>query len=339
MRILIATGIYPPDVGGPANYAKELRDFFGQEHQVKVLSFSFYKRFPTGLRHVLYLFSALFHMLRSDVCVALDTFSVGLPAVVAGRLARKPVVIRTGGDFLWEQYVERTGGKILFSEFYLKERSMSSKEKMIFKLTGWTLKNATRIVFSTDYQRDVFIPAYKLKKGKILIIENSYPDFKVNKKIPHTKEFFCAVRDLKWKNLDSLREAFSKAKEKDPSLTLTLNSGISREEVLRRIQGAYATILVSLGDISPNFILESLSMKTPFVLTKETGLREKLKDVAVFADPLSVEDISDKILELAKPVVYQEKLKAMESFSLKRSYADVGKDFLKLFNNLLEGQR
>jgi len=28
MKILIATGIYPPDIGGPANYAKSPHDLY-----------------------------------------------------------------------------------------------------------------------------------------------------------------------------------------------------------------------------------------------------------------------------------------------------------------------
>ncbi len=50
--------------------------------------------------------------------VALDTYSVAFPAVLAAMLFRKKLVLRVGGDFLWEQYLER-----------VKKPKLSAKER------------------------------------------------------------------------------------------------------------------------------------------------------------------------------------------------------------------
>ncbi len=90
MKILICTGIYPPDIGGPAYYAKELNDeFLRQEHHAKVLAYKLEKRLPTGIRHLFYFFRILFVVLKIDLIISLDTFSVGLPAVLAAKIFRK----------------------------------------------------------------------------------------------------------------------------------------------------------------------------------------------------------------------------------------------------------
>ena len=91
MKIVIATGLFPPDVGGPAQYAKHLFDEFEKQgHRVKVLSYAHEHSLPQGIRHVFYLIR-LFSVLRGvDVIFALDTFSVGLPAVIAGFFSGKP---------------------------------------------------------------------------------------------------------------------------------------------------------------------------------------------------------------------------------------------------------
>ena len=53
MKIVIATGIYPPQIGGPAQYAWGLAEALRtQNHDVKVVTFSTLLRIPTGVRHV-----------------------------------------------------------------------------------------------------------------------------------------------------------------------------------------------------------------------------------------------------------------------------------------------
>ena len=56
MKILIATPLYPPDLGGPGQYAHNLEQEFKKlGHEVRVAKFSEVKRWPSGLRHLLYI--------------------------------------------------------------------------------------------------------------------------------------------------------------------------------------------------------------------------------------------------------------------------------------------
>ncbi|MBU2219306.1 hypothetical protein KKG15_02345, partial [Patescibacteria group bacterium] len=83
MRILIATGIYPPDIGGPATYAKNLADeFLRRGCGVKVITYSIEKKLPLGIRHFVYFLKTIFNFRKTSVIIALDTFSVGLPSVL-----------------------------------------------------------------------------------------------------------------------------------------------------------------------------------------------------------------------------------------------------------------
>ncbi|OHA54130.1 MAG: hypothetical protein A2Z62_00105, partial [Candidatus Terrybacteria bacterium RIFCSPLOWO2_02_42_20] len=55
LNILICTGIYPPDIGGPAKYAKNLTDEFSRNgNKVKVLAYGMEKKMPIGARHFWY---------------------------------------------------------------------------------------------------------------------------------------------------------------------------------------------------------------------------------------------------------------------------------------------
>ena len=58
-------------------------------------------------------------------------FLAAAPTMLACRLMGKKYIIRTGGDLLWEWYVERTGEAILLRDFYSRPRALSLKEKAI----------------------------------------------------------------------------------------------------------------------------------------------------------------------------------------------------------------
>ena len=66
-RILVATGIYPPDIGGPAQYAYELEKIWKTEgYDVTVKYFLFERKLPTGIRHIWFLIKSLPSILRAD---------------------------------------------------------------------------------------------------------------------------------------------------------------------------------------------------------------------------------------------------------------------------------
>lgn len=333
-RILIATGVYPPDIGGPAQYAKNLAEKWRESgHRVFVRTFRFERKLPTGLRHLFYFFKILPSVARCDFVVALDAWSAALPAVLAAKIFGKKIVIRTGGDFLWESYVERSGKLVLFGDFYEKAKNdFNARERLIFQLTRFLLKNADRIIFSTEWQRNVFSSTYGINQLKTAVVENFYgkkePDLLAREKV-----FLAAARPLKWKNFSRLQEAFALAKEKlgesGADLRLDLEPA-PYEEFMKKMADCYAVILVSLGDISPNMIMDALRFNRPFILTRETGIYERVKDAAVFADPESVEDIAEKIVWLARPENYEAQKEKIRRFVFVHTWDEIAAEIIQI---------
>lgn len=334
MKILIATGIYPPKVGGPAQYAKNLKVEFEKRGDIlKVQTFSFEDYLPTGIRHLFFFFKIIPSVLRADVVFALDTFSVGLPSVLASKIFNKKCIIRTGGDFLWEQYVERTNKKILLINFYQTEHSnFSLKEKIIFKLTRWTLHNVTHTIFSTDWQRQVFIKAYGLDKDKTSIVENFYGQKKADLE-SQSKEFIGSTRKLVWKNLDMLESIFIDIKKKGSEVVL-FSENISFDDLMDRMKKSYAVILISLGDISPNMILDAIRFNRPFICTKEVGIFDRIKDAGIFVDPLDREEIEKAVLNLLTEEGYKEAKEKVRSFNFVHTWDQIAEEFLTIYKNL-----
>ncbi|MEN9412975.1 MAG: hypothetical protein RLZZ342_62 [Candidatus Parcubacteria bacterium] len=332
MRIVIATGIYPPESGGPAYYAKHLAEaFVEQGHVVRVVTYGVLKKLPIGVRHLAYFFRLLPHLWRADVVLALDTFSVAVPAVAAGKLFRVPLVIRTGGDFLWEQYVERTGDMLPLPFFYERHQPFTRKEHTIFSLTAWVLARAT-IVFSTAFQRDIWIPAYGLHKEKMHLIDNAIAE-SFTSFVPRTKNFLFYSRGIRFKNELLLHQAFAQAEQRVPGITLETGM-LPQNELIEKIRAGYAVIVPSLTELSPNSILDALRCGKPFIQTKYSGFAEAYAEYGLTCDPLSADDIAEKIVQMADDATYARFCERIQTLKLERSYQHVAHDFIELFKKI-----
>lgn len=330
-NILICTGIYPPAIGGPSQYAKEVaEEFRKQNHVVNVLTYGKLIKFPTIIRHEIFFWRTLFKLRKVDFILALDTFSVAWPATVAAKLLNKKIIIRTGGDFLWESYVERTGDLVLFKDFYTTcLTKLNWKERKIFQITKWTLQNATAVIFSTEWQKQIFEPAYKLSTSKNFIVENfyggKYVDFE-----PHESErkiFISGGRNIKLKNTESLKDAFVMVGKQRSDIELSLYN-LPHTQFMDKLRVSYVVILVSFSEISPNMILEAIRYNKPFILTKETGLYEKLEDVGIFADPKDIDDIKEKILFLSDRNNYELQKSKIKQFNFQHSWAEICEEII-----------
>ena len=100
------------------------------------------------------------------------------------------------------------------------------------------------------------------------------------------------------------------------------------------IKKCYAVILVSLGDTSPNMILDAIQCNKPFILTRETGLYEKLKDIGIFVDPLNKEEIVEKIIYLSKQENYDRYLEKIKTFDFRHSWQDIAKEFIEVYKKI-----
>ncbi|MFA6602018.1 MAG: glycosyltransferase family 4 protein [Candidatus Paceibacterota bacterium] len=336
MRILIASGIYPPDVGGPAQYARNLYETWKKQgHEVKVAAYRWERAFPPIVRHFLYFLKIIRKGWKADLILVLDTWSAAVPTMYACALMHKKYILRTGGDFLWESYVERTGDLVLFDDFYPSRiKSFTRKERLIFKLGGQALRRASALIFSTEWQRKIFEPTYKLDSQKSFIVEN-FCGQRIPPVAPDNRSFVAGTRSLKWKNIEFLKTAFAKARTEVakhglPEIDLDCGKAIY-DSFVEKIHQSYAVILASLGDISPNMIFDAIRVGTPFILTKETGIAQRVKDCALFVDPQNEKDIIEKILWLSDPKNRALQAEKVRRFSWVHRWEDIAGEIVKVW--------
>jgi len=300
-------------------------------HTTSIKTYGMEEKLSTGLRHLFFFFKIITEVLKSDVIFALDTFSVGLPSVLACKIFGKKCIIRTGGDFLWEQYCEKHKKKVLLSNFYNTEKSkFSFKEKIIFLVTKWTLRNSAHIIFSTNWQRQIFKEIYDLSFDKISVVENYYgvkeSDFDYE-----SKTFIASSRNLVLKNREVLNKVVDKINNSQVSL---FTNNIPFNEFVTKTAKSYAVICVSVGEVSPNIILDAIRLNRPFVCTKEVGIYERIKNAGIFVDPLDERQIEKAVLSLLTDKGYKEAKEKVRSFNFVHTWDQIAKEFLTVAGNL-----
>jgi glycosyltransferase involved in cell wall biosynthesis len=331
--ICIATPLYPPDVGGPSYYAKGLQEALeALGYETRLITYGRLMRLPTGIRHFLYFMRLLPQLLGADKMVVLDTFSAALPAAVASYIIRVPFVVRTGGDFVWEQYLDRTKDLMPLKDFYTKERAFTTKEKILLKATKFVLVRASLVIFSTELQRNIWTVAYAIDPEKTRTVENAIETALVSEE-PAQKNFLWYVRATAFKNSERVHAAFAKAKESYPDIILE-EGQLPKAQLLVRMKSCYAVILPSITEISPNYILDALRFHKPFIMDKYSGLADQLAPYGTLVDPLSVESIADGIMELASDEGYARAKEKAKTFSRVRTYADIANEIAELLSEI-----
>lgn len=340
--LLIASGIYPPDIGGSASYAYRLANFFkSQNWHVEIFAYGntsagedeyrTTQKLPIGLRHLLAFILGLPLLWRADIIFLFDYFSIGWPVAAGALLWGKPYAVRIGGDYLWERYVESRRVSISIPEFYQTKWPLSLKERITQRCSAWVLRHASSLIFTTQWQRSIFVKAYGLDIKRTIVIENAADYFAVSQVSNKKKNVVVfAGRFLFLKNLKRALLVFRDfvlAKGRGFSLRV-IGDGPEKERLealvrsynmtdfvcieppqeghlLREIlASSKAIFLPSLSDISPNIVLEALALGTPAILTQYTGYALSRSEGVISIDPLDNASIQDALSEIANPNKY-----------------------------------
>jgi len=192
MKILICTGIYPPDIGGPATYSKLVsEELVKHGHHVNILTYGNSKiandkllitnvsrKLPTILRYVEYFFRVLDMGRDFDIIYVMDPVSVGFPATLANLILRKKIVLKVVGDYAWEQSQQITNDKLLITNldsFYpFQEDRYPSKIRRFKKIQLWVARRVDKIVTPSFYLKNILINGWGIDDKKIEVIYNSF---------------------------------------------------------------------------------------------------------------------------------------------------------------------
>ncbi len=296
MKILIATGLTAPDIGGPATYTRFLeRVLPSHGFSLTVVSFSDVRHLPKIIRHLAYVWKLVRAGWGVDVIYALDTVSVGLPAAIASSILGTPLYVRVPGDYAWEQGQQRFGVTSTLDAFQ-HERTYAKEVRALVAVQAWVVHQATRVVVPSEYMRGLVV-GWEIAPEKITRIYSALSPITLSETREVLREKYgytgtvvsTAARLVPWKGIVGLCEAVLalRAQGKDVSLEI-MGDGVLRGELEMLIQKHNAGAFITLrGSVEKQELWERVKASDVFVLnTAYEGLSHQLLEVMDIGTPI-----------------------------------------------------
>jgi glycosyltransferase involved in cell wall biosynthesis/4-amino-4-deoxy-L-arabinose transferase-like glycosyltransferase len=184
MRILIASGIYPPEGGGPSIYSHAMaRALVSMGHSVSVVAYGeessstsdgwrverVSRRGGAVVRYLRYFVRAWKAMKSVDVVYLQGAVSEGLPTTIAAGLRRVPTVYRIPGDYAWEMSQQKGDTDLLDAFLEKRHRGVIGLYERIERFVA---KRASRIIAPSNYLKSVAI-RWGIASPFITVIRNA----------------------------------------------------------------------------------------------------------------------------------------------------------------------
>src|SRR3989344_112758 len=170
MKILITTGIYPPEIGGPATYTALLEKEMPRHGiEVLVLPFRTVRYLPKLVRHFVFLCKVLSLGRKAELLYTQDPVSVGFPTMLAAKILGKPFLIRIAGDYAWEQAAQRFGVKENIDDFQHKKYGFQIELMRFLQKT--MARMADKVITPSKYFCNL-VANWNPKKDNVITIYN-----------------------------------------------------------------------------------------------------------------------------------------------------------------------
>lgn len=377
IKVLLAAGVFFPDVGGPAIHVLKIAERLAEEGLEPIVlcygddptnaNFSFKvvrisRRHSKATQWLLYFLSTIYYLLSTDLIYAFDPTAAGLPAYLAAKILRKPFLIRVGGDPIWEREAEE-GRRVMPIVDYYKKGLYKEDKPTLYKMIKWVLKKADRIVFYNQFWKDFYHKHFDVPLEKILIVKN--PVFKRESASPILKGnpiIIFAGRFVSYKNLPRVMRVFDNVRTKmgkgkllligkgpDKGELLKLKDSLKskdhiefieslpQEQLFEKIKESAIAIGPALSEFNPNFILEALSFGKPVLLSKGHGLSVDLDEEFLF-DPLNQAELEEKLGYLLEPENYKRAIEKIGALDMNQTWEKVTDFHLVLIKQFAQKQ-
>lgn len=295
LTITIATGLFPPDIGGPATFAAHAqKEWTAEGHTVRVLSFGTVRTYPFGIRHLLYAFRLFKHARSSDIVIVLDPISVGVPAYLVSFFTRTPMVLRLVGDYAWEQYVQ-------CHNFTTLEAFQIARVPIRFRILRLLEQRVARrmnaIIVPSHYLRSV-VTVWGAAPERIHTVYNMIAPVPTQKNTYATTNIFRCIsvgRLVPWKGFRAIIEVIKHipntsltivgsgpdeaslvdiARTQGVSNRVTFEYNWSREDLLRNLPQFDCFLLNTAYEGFSHTLIEAMAVGLPIITTASGGNAE-----------------------------------------------------------------
>lgn len=312
IRVLIATGIFPPDIGGPATMLEALSQGLAEKGMdVKILTYADHipgdsenKRIIRVKRHRHKIWSSLEYLLRlmalsrgSDVIYATDIYSVGYFAYLTKLATGVPYIIRFAGDSAWETAVNQGWTRDYIVDFQNKEYDGKIKALKIRRTK--ILVQADGVIAVSDFLAGIAV-MIGVEPGHIRTIYNSvdFIEAEPEPSLPdqirksygsEAKIIITICRLTPWKGVDGLIRMLSELRKSiATAVLLVLGDGGEMDNLKKLAQEEQVGEAVHfLGRIRHDDIMAYLQAADLFILNSNyEGLSHVIMEAMKAGTPI-----------------------------------------------------
>jgi glycosyltransferase involved in cell wall biosynthesis len=306
MKVLIVSGIWPPDVGGPASHAPEVAAFLrAQGHEVEVVTTAdaepdhedypvrwVRRSLPPGIRHVDGVRLVRARARRSDVVYTTGMFGRSSLGALG---ARKPFVVKLTADPAYERARRWGLWRGSLEEF---QRSAPLTTLPLRLARDADVRRAAHVITPSAYLRELAL-GWGVEPGRATVLPNPAPP------VPELRPRDELRAEL---GLDGPMLAFAgrltAQKSLEAGIEAARRAGVAlvvagdgpdraalerlgharfvgplpRPRVLELFRAADASLLSSSWENFPHTVVEALAAGTPVIATRTGGVAEVVRD-------------------------------------------------------------
>ena len=307
--MLLLTGIFPPDLGGPATFNSKFAHWAVQQNfQIRVLTYSDFDISEPGdtkfritrinrdqnivIRYLKMILRIILHGLQSDVILANGCF---IELSISKLFLARPVITKIPGDPLWERARNNGETKLGIREFQTEKKSYY--QKFLRFITSRSVITSD-FVITPSKDLAALVTDWGVKPEKIQIVPNAVDTNSFAPLHLHNIEFdvITMARLVHWKGVAELIEVCAELKLSlavigDGPELLTLQilaagkkasvrffGSLSQEDSIKVMNSSSIFVLNSEYEGFPHVLIEAMALEILCVARAGTGCDEIIQD-------------------------------------------------------------
>jgi glycosyltransferase involved in cell wall biosynthesis len=315
VKVLVISGIWPPDVGGPASHAPQVASFLqSRGHGVVVVTTAsapppsatfpvhwVSRSLPKGVVHVRTGLEVARRAARVDVVYTTGMFG---RSAVGATLARRPYIVKLTADPAFERARRRgiVGGNV--DQF--QAASAGPKVRALRLARDAELRGAAHVFTPSSYLGELAV-SWGVAPARVSVLPNPAPELPESEprevlrasfgmdrltlafagRLTAQKSLGLALRAISQVDgVDLLiaGEGDERAPLEDAAAKLALSERVrflgplARDRVIDLFRAADAAILSSSWENFPHAVVEALAVGTPVIATRAGGVAEVVHD-------------------------------------------------------------